>query len=304
MREIHPKENELLKKARGGAPAGDGECGFLRTDEGVRLFFNRWLPAGKAPTTVVVCLHGMGAHGSYFSPLADVLTPMGMAVYAVDHRGHGLSDGVKGDMPDGRKLVSDAVEFLKYAQSLHPGLPLFVAGESMGGAITIQVAMAESERLNGCIMLAPALQGAKKLTFGEIVRIPYWALLLLFNPGKNVVKTIGNESLVYQSRDYIDFEHTDQDHLQWVSLRYLLNLKKLMDRSRKWGPSEIKCPTLILQGGSDKVCAADAVKKFFSDMQVKDKTLRFYEKGYHCLLADPDAPDSRETIAEWIVKHS
>jgi alpha-beta hydrolase superfamily lysophospholipase len=59
---------------------------------GVRIHMREWLPDG-APRAVVVICHGVNSHGGQHALTAEQLAPRGFAVYAVDLRGRGKSEG-------------------------------------------------------------------------------------------------------------------------------------------------------------------------------------------------------------------
>src|SRR3546814_17600923 len=65
---------------------------------GASLAVTRWLPPGD-PKAVVLLAHGYAEHAGRYDPVAARLTAAGYAVYAVDHWGHGRSDGTMGFVP-------------------------------------------------------------------------------------------------------------------------------------------------------------------------------------------------------------
>ena len=75
------------------------------------------------------------------------------ATYRFNFRGVGASEG-KHD--EGRGETRDLLTVIAYAQSLHPNLPLWLAGFSFGGAVTL----AASEQVTAAemVLVAPAFQ--------------------------------------------------------------------------------------------------------------------------------------------------
>jgi len=59
---------------------------------GLQIFYRTWRPAGP-PRGVLVVVHGFNAHSAQYAWAAEQLTPHGLAIYALDLRGRGRSDG-------------------------------------------------------------------------------------------------------------------------------------------------------------------------------------------------------------------
>ena len=83
----------------------------LPTEDGVRLHVCAWMPTGSA-RGVVCIVHGMGEHGGRYAHVASALVGAGLAVYAVDQRGHGLTPGRRGHAPSAERLALDAARFV------------------------------------------------------------------------------------------------------------------------------------------------------------------------------------------------
>ena len=134
-----------------------GDLRTLQTTDGSRVRYRRWLPDGDVRGTVQI-VHGASEHSGRYGRLAAALAGRGLAVYAMDLRGHGRTaestgigrfgglgvDTVLGDV-EGVHLVMD---------EQHPGVPRVLLGHSMGSII----ALASAER-NGSDLAGLALSG-------------------------------------------------------------------------------------------------------------------------------------------------
>ncbi|GLQ06382.1 alpha/beta hydrolase [Sneathiella chinensis] len=109
--------------------------------DGLPIHVYEWLPDGDI-RAVVHMAHGMAEHGGRYARFADFLNRAGVAVYANDHRGHGLSipaGEVPGHMADSNgwdKAVEDLYLVNREIASRHPGLPIILTGHSMGSFMT------------------------------------------------------------------------------------------------------------------------------------------------------------------------
>ena len=59
---------------------------------GLNIFVRSWRPEAKA-RGVVVIVHGFNSHSGHYLWVAEQLVASGLAVYALDLRGRGKSDG-------------------------------------------------------------------------------------------------------------------------------------------------------------------------------------------------------------------
>ncbi|CAA9284389.1 MAG: Lysophospholipase, partial [uncultured Acetobacteraceae bacterium] len=128
--------------------------------DGARLPLRAWLPEGEPPRAVLLGLHGFGDHsGNAFDTPAPLLNARGVALYAYDQRGFGAAPH-RGYWAGAPTLVSDAVAAARLVRARHPGVPLYMMGESMGVAVLL-VAAASPQPLpaDGYVLLAPAVRG-------------------------------------------------------------------------------------------------------------------------------------------------
>ncbi|MER7520718.1 alpha/beta hydrolase [Streptomyces sp. NPDC126499] len=121
------------------------------SQDGVEIHVHAWQPAGPARGIVQIA-HGMGEHAGRYTPLAEHLAGLGYAVYAGDHRGHGLSmhagPGHLG--ADGwNLLVADIAALTRIARERHPGLPVILLGHSMGSFAAQQYLLDHAALVDG-----------------------------------------------------------------------------------------------------------------------------------------------------------
>jgi alpha-beta hydrolase superfamily lysophospholipase len=155
------------------------EAHTLTVADGHTMHYYRWLPAGE-PVASVQIAHGMGEHAARYDWTADHLTAAGFAVYAQDHRGHGLSSSPAdyGDMgEDGwNRTISDAHELTGLIRSNHPGLPHALVGHSMGSMLSQQYLYRFGGELDAAVLSgSPGLGGAFSLWLSHtIARFESW----------------------------------------------------------------------------------------------------------------------------------
>src|SRR5205085_10826727 len=109
--------------------------GSFKGIDGIKIFTREWQPAG-GPHAVVVISHGFNAHSGQYLWVAEQFVSKGLAVYALDHRGRGKSDGERFYVDKFADYVTDLTTFVKLAKGREPGVPVYLLGHSAGGVIS------------------------------------------------------------------------------------------------------------------------------------------------------------------------
>ncbi|HEX2816887.1 MAG TPA: alpha/beta fold hydrolase [Phenylobacterium sp.] len=124
----------------------------------------RWTDDTVTPHAVLQVAHGMGEHARrYQAPLAPLIAA-GWAVYADDHRGHGLtapSPEHLGDFGEnGAELVvEDLHRLTSLARAEHPDLPLILLGHSLGSFFAQAFVFDHSHAIDGLVLSGTAAFG-------------------------------------------------------------------------------------------------------------------------------------------------
>jgi pimeloyl-ACP methyl ester carboxylesterase len=119
------------------------------TYEDAKLHYRYWLPKGDIKG-VVVYFHGINTQSGKAlvlngrrlctSLLSDTLVGNGLALFSLDLYGHGFSEGTRFWVPSWETNRDDCVKFVKMVSEKHSkDIPLFVAGESYGGCLSVHV---------------------------------------------------------------------------------------------------------------------------------------------------------------------
>ncbi|KAE8612247.1 hypothetical protein XENTR_v10012777 [Xenopus tropicalis] len=122
--------------------------------DGQHIFSRYWKPSGS-PRALMFIVHGAGEHCCRYDDLAQILTALNFVVFSHDHVGHGQSEGERMTVPDFHIFVRDVIQHLDLMKKQYPGLPLFMCGHSMGGAIAILTADERPDDFSGLILISP-----------------------------------------------------------------------------------------------------------------------------------------------------
>ncbi len=125
--------------------------------DGVALATYQWRPREPARDGrirgAVYLAHGMGEHAGRYDAFARSLAARGYRVFAHDHRGHGRTAtgagaqlGHVADEGGWELLAGDLIARLAQVSAALPGVPLALAGHSMGSFLARDVAVRLSRR--------------------------------------------------------------------------------------------------------------------------------------------------------------
>ncbi|XP_044611136.1 monoglyceride lipase isoform X5 [Equus asinus] len=122
--------------------------------DGLYLFCKYWKPTGT-PKALIFVSHGAGEHCGRYDELAQMLVGLGLLVFAHDHVGHGQSEGERMVVSDFHVFVRDVLQHVDIMQKDYPGIPVFLLGHSMGGAIVILTAAERPGHFSGMVLISP-----------------------------------------------------------------------------------------------------------------------------------------------------
>ncbi|MGH7896309.1 MAG: lysophospholipase [Candidatus Binatia bacterium] len=262
--------------------------GHFTGQGGLRLYWQAWLPEGEVRAVVMVA-HGYGEHGGRYRNLIERLVPRGLAVYALDQRGHGRSEGPRGHVGRFAEFVADLHAFRVRIEEEQRGKPLFLLGHSMGGLIAVRYLLAHDQGLAGAILSSPAFG-----IHNEPSRLLQWLGRLLSRIAPRA-SFQGNVEPRFLSRDQAVGQAYAADPLvhKRASARFFTEFKWAMANALERAP-EIRLPLLILQAGDDRLVDGPAVELFASRVDAQARQLHVYPALYHETFNE--LADDREAV--------
>ena len=261
----------------------------------LKIFFRSRRPPGT-PRGVTVIIRGFNSHSGYYEWVAGQLVALGLAVYAVDLRGRGKSDGERFYVGKFADYLSDVDGLVNLATSLNPDLPVFVFGHSAGGVLACLYTADHQSDLAGLICESFAFQ----------TPAPDFALAVLKGlghvfPHAHVLR-LKNEDF---SRDPKVIAAMNADPLIAHETQPTQTVAELVraDERLKGEFPRITLPVLILHGTGDKAAKASGSQTFFDAAGSTDKTLKLYDGHFHDLLNDDGKEVVMADISNWIAAH-
>ncbi|KDP29415.1 hypothetical protein JCGZ_18336 [Jatropha curcas] len=270
------------------APAGiSTQEWYGRNSKGLEIFFKKWMPPPDVQIKgAVFFCHGYGDTCTFFfEGIAKRLAVCGYIIYALDHPGFGLSEGLHGYIPSFDDLVDNVIEQytkIKGSPELR-GLPCFLFGQSMGGAVALKVHLKEPNAWDGIILVAPMCRIADDVKPPLLVLN---ALTLLARvlpkaklvPQKDLSEVFIRDLKTRKMADYNVISYNDKTRLR-TAVELLKATEDIEAQLEK-----VSSPLLVLHGAADKVTDPLVSQFLYERASSKDKTLKLYEEGYHCIL--------------------
>jgi alpha-beta hydrolase superfamily lysophospholipase len=284
------------------------ETSFVAAD-GQVLPLRKWLPpadiGGGEVKAVILALHGFNDYSNAFVDPGQTWARRGIATYAYDQRGFGRAPE-RGFWPGRAALAADAATAAGILRRLHPGVPLYLLGDSMGGAVAVVAMTGESGTpvpdVDGVILTAPAVWG--RATMDLLPRLALWAgvrlLPALTLTGRGLGKKASDNIAMLRalSRDPLVIKETRVDTIY--------GLVDLMDAALASAPF-LEARLLVMYGAKDEIVPRTPIRSFVGSLPPECRRrarLAWYEDGYHMLLRDLEGPVVMADVANWVLTPS
>ena len=272
------------------------QTGNFKTPKQQNIFHQCWLPEGEV-RAVIILVHGLGEHSGRYQNVINSLVPSGYAIHALDHLGHGRSEGVRKHVNRFDDFIETLHTFTGMVRVQYSGQPIFLLGHSMGGLIASRYLLERQAEFNGAILSAPALKVDDSVTplliwVGRILSIllprfgviPMGSAMLSRDPA--VVQAYLDDPLVYSGKTTARLAAEIVTTMNYVRARM----------------QNINLPVLILQGSADRIVHPEGAQAFLAGIDSDDKTLKIYEGWYHELFNEPEREAVLTDVLRWLEK--
>jgi alpha-beta hydrolase superfamily lysophospholipase len=267
----------------------------LQTDDGLTLHTESWLP-DATPKALLLLVHGYGEHLGRYRHVAAYFVGKGYAVFAIDHRGHGQSEGLRAYVERFDQFITDLHRYVVQIKGAHAGLPLFMLGHSMGALISLAYTAQHQVELKGLIV-----SGAPVNADANVSPL----LITVGNVLTNVIPKmpfLSFGSMDILSRDPAVPAAFNADPLTWkqpMRIRLGTEINNTAARVRAALPS-FRLPLLILHGADDKMVAPSGSQVGYEMAGSTDKTLKLYPGLRHEIMNEPEQGNVFADIEVWI----
>ncbi len=268
------------------------ETGSFSTDSGLRIFFRSWAP--EQPKGSLVLVHGANEHSGRYGHVARYFAEQaGLAVYALDHRGHGQSEGVRTYIDRFEDYLTDLRQFVDLVTAAR-GKPLMV-GHSMGGLIAFRYALAYPETIRALALSSPWFRTRVKPNPVQKALAP---LIAVIAPKLRMTAPIQPEHV---SRDPEVARAYREDPLvaKGLTPRWFLECEGAQRVSFEKATS-CRLPVFVMQAGEDRLVDPQATREVFDMLPGPSKTFKLYPEKYHEIFNDPGHDEVFGDLLKWM----
>ena len=247
------------------------------------IYYQAWFPEGKKKAVLLVS-HGFAEHSGRYQNLVNYFVPKGYAIYALDHRGHGRSDGERVQVERFTDYLKDLKTFFDLVRAENPEKKIFLVGHSMGAAISQGYVLRWQHELAGLVLSGGGIQtdDMPALPQGD-PNAPLDASGLSRDPA--VVAAYENDPLVYRGPR---------------------PSRSAMNEGREKMPELVKqitMPILIMAGAAAPMGDGPRSKALYERVGSKDKTLKLYDGLLHEIFNEPEYKEVMADMEAWLEAH-
>ncbi|MFX1368938.1 MAG: alpha/beta hydrolase [Promethearchaeota archaeon] len=261
---------------------------LIQASDGKILFLRSWEPAAPSKNAIII-FHGITAYSGPYNALGSPLSDAGFSVYGLDLRGHGLSDGARGDCPSKTRLLNDICETISFVKS--QGFSgVILLGSSLGNLVAFEALHNCREHVSGLILMSVGRSiqpGAfPKMTTGEKLRT---LGKMIFSPKRPVIE-YRREGIRGTDDPLMTFKYTPR------FLR-ILNVQRFMDKYHF--PEKLDFPVAVVIGENDEIFSIDAARAFFDEVPSENKDFLVIPGAKHAYTHD----HSSAQLIDWLKKN-
>jgi len=252
--------------------------GSFRGVGGLKIYTQQWLPEGP-PRAVLLLVHGYAEHSGRYGNLVGHFVQRGYAICALDHRGHGRSEGARVHIDDFADYLADLATYEGIVRAQFPGTKVFLLGHSMGAMIATAYLPAHQHSFAGAV-----ISGGGIAPEDAPPPAPVGDLAATVSRDPAVVQAYRDDPLNYHGPPLAARAEAMRG---WRS--------RLRDLA-----SEITLPIIIMAGSGSPLGDAPRSAAMYDAVRSADKTLKLYDGLYHEIFNEPERALVLADLEAWL----
>ena len=290
-----PLKNPVSHKL--SKPEARSPAELPRWSANIHVPFRSWIPKNR-PREVLLCVHGLGFSSKSFTQFGRQMAGREFAVYAMDVRGFGAWMQRKGeDRVDFEACLSDVETALRTLRSAYPSTPIFLVGESMGGAIVLRAASRNPQLVSGIVSSVPSSDRYAKFSSEIIVAAHY--LDDKDKPMDLRPEVVDRTTADLALRAKFEAEPTNRMKLTPKELK---QFNEFMKGNNDAAALIAETPVLMIAGFKDKLVKPEGTIELFNILSTPDKMLMIVGDGEHLLIEENQlTPQLTQLLTDWMI---
>jgi alpha-beta hydrolase superfamily lysophospholipase len=240
----------------------------------------------------------VGEYCGRYTNVINYFTPLGYAIYGLDHIGHGKSGGEREMVVRFEDYIEPLMAYYKMVTGWHPGVPVFIYGHSMGALITSFHLLDRQADFKGAIISAPPVKVPDNISPATIT---LGKILSTIAPKAGLIGL--DTSNLSHDKAVVDAYNADPQvfHGKMPARLSAEMLRAMMRVTEEAG--KISLPLFILQGSGDRIVDPTGAQMLYDKASSKDKTLKIYEGLYHEVHNEPERETMFKDLETWLQAH-
>jgi alpha-beta hydrolase superfamily lysophospholipase len=239
-------------------------------------------------------IHGHGEHGGRYAAVAAAMAEEGIATYALDVRGHGLSSGARGHTISWDALIGDALAFQSTVAS-ESGVEAVPLGHSVGGSIVLSGVVRARLTPRRFVVSSPALRVKAavpgwKVTLGKVASKLVPTLALATELDARHISRDPRVVAEYASDPLVHSKMSARFYTEWQAAN-----EEILARA-----AEIRIPFLATHGSGDQIIDPAATEELGRRATHSGHRLIIYPGAYHEPYNDTGREQVFADLAAWL----
>ena len=287
-----------VDKLRSIAPDLTTKGEFTNAD-GITIYTCCWIPRAIEIKALLCIVHGYGDHCMRFSGYADEFSRHGILVFAQDLAGFGRSGGTRGSVDDLGLYSRDITQQVQLMQDIHPDLPLFLYGHSLGASLALSAVLENQAWYKGLIISGNNI--SLPVMIGKVPRFLLQCVGKVF-PSMSILSS----DLTRLTRDESEIDKIRQDPLlakETIKAKFGITTLRYLDTLYP-RLNEITLAIFITHGELDTLCPPENATAVYDSVSSRDRSVEVWRGCKHNLQVESE-PEKSEVLAryvEWILE--
>lgn len=262
---------------------------------GTRIVYDVWEPDDDDCRGVVVLCHGYAEHARRYDHVAQRLGESGLAVYALDLRGHGRSGGKRVYLRDISEYTDDFHTLVGIAAAEYPSLKRIVLGHSMGGGVVFTYGVEHPDDYAAMVLSGPAVYAQDSVSPVMVVLAKVLGKIVPGLPVEDLpASAVSRDPAVVAAYESDPLVHHGK--LPAGIGRALIGVGETMPQR---APA-LTAPLLVVHGEQDKLIPVDGSRRLIEHVGSHDAHLKVYPELYHEVFNEPERHLVLDDVAVWI----